>query len=220
MPDAPALRLPRVLRDGDDAAAVDVLHEYFTRKLVKTGYLRTGALWDAWDPSGRRDADRDVFTADDLVAVTLLSVKVPAQGALILLQDKRSELTELLREVGEDRDLADESEAVTVESPVSRLELALTEVHGIGRTTATKLVARKRPRLHPVYDRVIGLQLGTTVDHTEPIRVALREDDRELHRRLIALREQAGLDERVPALRILDVLAWMQGKKYVPNVGA
>ena len=219
MPDAPALRLPRVLRDGDDAAAVDVLREYFTRKLVKTGYLRTGALWDGWDPSGRRDADRDVFTADDLVAVTLLSVKVPAQGALILLQDKRSELTALLREVREDRDLADESEAVTAESPVSRLESALTEVHGIGRTTATKLVARKRPRLHPIYDRVIGLQLGTTVDHTEPIRVALREDDRELHRRLIALREQAGLDERVPALRILDVLAWMQGKKYVPNVG-
>lgn len=211
------IRLPRVLRDGDDAAAVDVLQEYFTRKLVKTGYLRTGALWDAWDPSGRRRDDRDVFTSDDLVAVTLLSVEVPAQGALFLLGDKRTELAALLREVGEDRDLAEEAEPLTEHSPVRRLESTLTEIHGIGRTTASKLVARKRPRLNPIYDRAVGLQLGTTVEHVEPIRVALRADDGELHRRLLDLREQAGLDESVPALRILDVLAWMQGKKYVPR---
>ncbi|EME16637.1 hypothetical protein G419_20140 [Rhodococcus triatomae BKS 15-14] len=211
------MRLPKVLRGEDDAAAVDVLHEYFTRRLVKTGYLRTGALWDTFDPSGRREADRDVVTADDLVAVTLLSVKIPAQGALILLGDRRAELSSLLREVGEDRDLAGESDPLTEESPVSRLEAALTEIHGIGRTTATKLVARKRPRLFPIYDRVIGLQMGTTTSHTEPIRVALRENDGELHRRLAGLRAKAGLAESVPALRILDVLAWMQGKKYTPN---
>ncbi|MGW4481038.1 DUF6308 family protein [Rhodococcus triatomae] len=218
MNDAVTVRLPKVLRGEDDAAAVDVLHEYFTRRLVKTGYLRTGALWDTFDPSGRREADRDVVTADDLVAVTLLSVKIPAQGALILLGDKRAELSSLLREVGEDRDLAGESDPLTEESPVSRLEAALTEIHGIGRTTATKLVARKRPRLFPIYDRVIGLQMGTTTSHTEPIRVALRENDGELHRRLAGLRAKAGLDESVPALRILGVLAWMQGKKYTPNV--
>lgn len=218
MTDSTDLRLPRVLRDGDDAAAVDVLHEYFTRPLVKTGYLRTGAHWDTWDPSGRRDADRDRFTADDLVAVTLLNVKVPAQGALLVLGDRSAELAALLRDVGDDRDLADETAALTEESPVSRLEATLTEIHGIGRTTATKLIARKRPRLHPIYDRVIGLQLGTTTDHTEPIRLALRDNDAELHHRLLTLRERAGLDDRVPALRILDVLAWMQGKKYVPNV--
>ncbi|MFD1814467.1 DUF6308 family protein [Rhodococcus gannanensis] len=218
MSDAVALRLPKVLRDEDDDAAVDVLQEYFTRKLVKTGYLRTGALWDTFDPSGRRDIDRDVVTADDLVAVTLLSVKIPAQGALILLGDKSAELTSLLREVGEDRDLAVESDPITDESPMVRLEAALTEVHGIGRTTATKLVARKRPRLFPIYDRVIGLQLGTTVAHTEPIRAALRENDGALHGWLVELRAKAGFDEGVPALRILDVLAWMQGKKYVPNV--
>lgn len=206
-----------MLRDGDDDAAVDVLQEYFTRKLVKTGYLRTGARWDGWDPSGRRDTDRDEVTADDLVAVTLLSVKIPAQGALLLLGDKRAELSALLREVGQDRDLADEADEFTADSPAGRLETVLTEVHGIGRTTASKLIARKRPRLYPIYDRVVGLQLGTTVAHTEPIRAALRAEDRALHRRLLNLREQAGLDPAIPALRILDVLAWMQGKKYVPR---
>ncbi|MFC9789143.1 DUF6308 family protein [Rhodococcus sp. NPDC127528] len=217
--DALPIRLPRVLRDGDDAAAVDVLQEYFTRKVVKTGYLRTGALWDTWDPSGRRDADRDVFTADDLVAVTLLSVQVPAQGALILLGEKHSELCDLLAEIGPDRDLVDEAEVLTEDAPQWRLETALWEIHGIGRTIASKLIARKRPRLHPVYDEVVGRELGTKGAHLEPMRCALRARDGELHHRLITLRERAGLPESVPAVRILDVLAWMQGKKYLPRTG-
>ncbi|MBM4539033.1 hypothetical protein GS463_08045 [Rhodococcus hoagii] len=82
----------------------------------------------------------------------------------------------------------------------------------IGRTVASKLIARKRPRLFPIYDRVIGEVLDTKQAHLEPVRTALRADDGALQRRLVSLREQAGLDEAVPALRILTVLAWMQLK--------
>ncbi|MFF0815335.1 DUF6308 family protein [Rhodococcus sp. NPDC003318] len=211
------VRLPRVLRDGDDDAAVDVLQEYFTRRVVKTGYLRPGALWDTWDPSGRRAADRDTFTSDDLVAVTLLSVQVPAQGAVALLGEAAPALSALLADVGPDRDLADEDAALTEDAPIVRLETALREVHGIGRITASKLIARKRPRLYPVYDDVIGRELWVRAEYLEPLRRALREDDRALHRRLTDLRDRAGLGDTVPALRVLEVLAWMQGKKYVPR---
>lgn len=209
-----SIRLPRVLRDGDDAGAVDVLQEYFTRPLRKTGYLRTGALWDSWDPSGNRGRDADVFTAEDLVAVTLLSVQVPAQGALFLLGESNASLNALLADVGPDRDLVDEVDPLTPESPVWRLETALREIHGVGRTMASKLIARKRPRLFPIYDDVVGRELGTKVAHLEPVRGALC--DGELHSRLQGLRDLAGLDEVVPAVRILDVLAWMQGKGYKP----
>lgn len=210
----PQIRLPKVLREGDDATAIDILREYFTRSVVKTGHIRTGARWDAWDPSGRRDADADVFTADDLVAVTLLSVRVPAQGAWLLLGERRDEMTGLLAAVGPDRDLVDESDPMTSASPAWQLENALREIHGIGRTIASKLIARKRPRLYPIYDDVVGRQLGTRAAHLEPIRLALREDDGALHGRLLDLRDRAGLDESVPALRVLDVLAWMQGKGF------
>ncbi|MFC4604087.1 DUF6308 family protein [Rhodococcus kronopolitis] len=213
------IRLPKVLREGADAGAIDVLQEYFTRPAVKTGYLRPGALWDTWDPSGRRDADCDVFTTDDLVAATLLSVQVPAQAALILLGDKRPELDALLAEVGADRDLADRDEPLTEQSPQWRLETALTQIHGIGRTTASKLIARKRPRLHPVYDDGVGRELGTRTEHLEAVRSALHENDRALHHRLIRLRDEAGIGETVSALRILEVLARMQGKKYIPRTG-
>ncbi|MDI9917810.1 DUF6308 family protein [Rhodococcus sp. IEGM 1379] len=211
------IRLPRVLRDGDDAGAIDVLQEYFTRKVAKTGYLRTGALWDAWDPSGRREEDVDRLTAEDLVAVTLLSVKVPGQGALILLGEKNAELNKLLVEVGPDRDLASESEELTSDSAAWRLETALWEIHGVGRTIASKLIARKRPRLYPIYDDVVGRELGTKAAHLEPVRFSLHQRNGELHDRLLDLRDRAGLDDVVPAVRILDVLAWMQGKGYKPS---
>ena len=214
MSDDLPIRLPGVLRDGDDAGAIDVLQEYFTRPFVKTGHIRTGARWDSWDPSGRREADVDTFTADDLVAITLLSVQVPAQGAWIMLGEASSELNRLLAAVGPDRDLVDESDTMTPESPVWQLETALREIHGIGRIVASKLIARKRPRLYPIYDDVVGRQLGTKAAHLEPVRLALRDGGGVLHRRLVDLRDRAGLDEAVPAVRILGVLAWMQGKGY------
>ena len=220
------IRLPKVLVADDDGAPVEVLRRYFTEPLVKTGYLRSGARWDTWDSTGTRGRDADTFTADDLVAVTMLSVDVSPDGAQILLRERVDEFGELLGAVGPDRDLADEADELTPESPVCRLEAALWTVPSIGRTGASKLIARKRPRLFPIYDRVIGEVLDTKAGvcgtrstllstqqaHLEPVRTALRADDGALQRRLVSLREQAGLDEAVPALRILTVLAWMQLK--------
>lgn len=206
------IRLPKALVADDDGAAVEVLRRYFTEPLVKTGYLRSGARWDTWDSTGTHGRDADTFTADDLVAVTMLSVDVSPDGAQILLRERVDEFGELLVAVGPDRDLADEADELTPESPVCRLEAALWTVPSIGRTVASKLIARKRPRLFPIYDRVIGEVLDTKQAHLEPVRTALRADDGALQRRLVSLREQAGLDEAVPALRILTVLAWMQLK--------
>ncbi|MBM4525399.1 hypothetical protein GS462_12365 [Rhodococcus hoagii] len=206
------IRLPKALVADDDGAAVEVLRRYFTEPLVKTGYLRSGARWDIWDSTGTRGRDADTFTADDLVAVTMLSVDVSPDGAQILLRERVDEFGKLLVAVGPDRDLADEADELTPESPVCRLEAALWTVPSIGRTVASKLIARKRPRLFPIYDRVIGEVLDTKQAHLEPVRTALRADDGALQRRLVSLREQAGLDEAVPALRILTVLAWMQLK--------
>ncbi|NKS36501.1 hypothetical protein GS488_12630 [Rhodococcus hoagii] len=205
------IRLPKVLASGD-AAAVEVLQDYFRRPWVKTGRLRSGALWDEWDSSGTRARDADVFTADDFVAVTLLSVAVSPDGADILLRERRDEFAELLREVGPDRDLVEEADELTSEWPAWRLETALWTIPSIGRTVASKLIARKRPRLYPIYDRVVGEVLDTRKAHLNPIRQALRDSDRELHHRLVALREQADLPDTIPAVRVLDVLAWMQLK--------
>lgn len=172
--------------------------------------VRRSTLGTAPAP-GSEDVDR--FTADDLVAVTFLSVNVPPRAARLLLRDRVDEFAEMLTAVGPDHDLADHVEPVDSSSPVWRLEAALRGMKlGIGRTTASKLMARKRPRLHPIWDTVIAVVTDTPDYQWEPLRAALQADGHALQRRLQALRETAGLPDQISALRVLDVIAWMEGK--------
>jgi hypothetical protein len=81
-------------------------------------------------------------------------------------------------------------------------------VPGIG--IATKLIARKRPRLYPIWDTVVSEVLGTRGGpHLVPIHTALRTDPN-LRRRIYDARKHAELPQTISELRILDVIAWMQ----------
>ncbi len=82
----------------------------------------------------------------------------------------------------------------------------------VGPTIASKLLARKRPRLRPIYDSVVAGVTDTRARLWEPLRVALRADDFDLYQRLLRLHAAAGLPAEVSALRVLDVIAWLEGK--------
>lgn len=170
-----------------------------------------GRVLDSWATQDRA-ANANRFTADDLVAITFLSVNLKALAAREVLVTRAARFTELLEAVGPDRDLVDEAEELTVDRPIWVLEHELRSIHDIGRTKATKLMARKRPRLVPIYDVVIGRVLNTKMVHREPIRKLLRADGGELHTRLEVIRSKAGLPEDISALRVLDVISWMHGK--------
>lgn len=47
----------------------------------------------------------------------------------------------------------------------------------------------------------------------EPLRARLQEDP-DLHPRLIGLRDKLALPEQVSAVRVFDILAWMEGKGW------
>ena len=199
---------PPLIADSDDDA-VALLRRYYGGTYLDAGCY-TGAYFDSWAPQNRA-ADSNRFTADDLVAVTFLSVAVTANAARDLLVTRVDRFTELLESVGPDRDLVDETEPFTSEAPLWRLEDELRSVGDIGRTIATKLMARKRPRLVPIYDVVVGRVLNTKALHLNPIREALRADDGALDARLRSIRAKAGLPDEISALRVLDVIAWMHG---------
>jgi hypothetical protein len=205
------IRLPDDLREPGDDAAVATLRRYYGPQPGERGFF-TGSLFDTWDSTGTRFADHDRFTADDLVAVTFLSVEVPPVAAELLLRSRARAFAELLAAVKE-RDLASCPEPLGEDSPEWRLDAELKGLPGVGPTTASKLFARKRPRLRPIFDTVVGRELGTETQHWDPIRRALIADDGALHDRLERLRGLAGLPEEVTALRVLDVLAWMQGRR-------
>jgi hypothetical protein len=68
----------------------------------------------------------------------------------------------------------------------------------------------------PVYDDVIGGVTNTTQRQWEPLWCKLNEQDQILHRRLLGLRGTPSVPKSVSPLRILDVLAWLEGKGKYP----
>ena len=207
-----SVQLPAVLDQPDDAAALEVLQRYFRPRLEEARSY-TGSAFGTWDSTGTRAVDINRFSADDLVAVSFLSVSIHPRAAHQLLRSHAEEFSDLLMELGPDRDLVDEEHDLSDGRWVGwRLHDKLLKLHEVGPTRASKLLARKRPRLRPVYDSVVAEVTGTSASLWRPLQQVLRAEDCALHLRLLRLRDGAGLPEQVSALRVWDVLAWMEGK--------
>lgn len=206
-----SLTLPQSLQTDDDAAALRLLERYFGPGGRGSSY--TGALWDSFDPSGCREQDVDRFTSDDLVSLALLSERVPGSAAYALLVADADRFAELLLAVGPDRDLGEQTEVVYDTDAGSQLYAAVRDLPQLGPTRASKLLARKRPRLMPIRDGVVEQVLGLDRQFWEPLRTALRDDHCALDLRLASLRLKAGVAPDVSRIRILDVLAWTEGKQ-------
>ena len=210
------LQLPTALKDEtSDAQALDYLRDYYHGPPGTDAGL-TGSAFDTWDSTQTRSRDADRFTADDLVAITFLSVRVPGLAAQAILRELAQTFTDLLTEIGADRDLVDEPNSLDGDDDWAgwRLRTQLKALDGIGTTTATKLMARKRPRLRPIWDTVVAQVMGAEHHQWEPLRLLLRADGCRLHERLLRLRADAGLPEEVSALRVLDVVAWQEGREH------
>ena len=83
------------------------------------------------------------------------------------------------------------------------------EIDGGQRPAAGKLLARKRPRLLPVYDQAVRCILGRPKSFWLDLRGALRADNHAPHRELMVLRQAADIPASVSALRVCDVVPWM-----------
>ena len=91
---------------------------------------------------------------------------------------------------------------------------ALMALPGVGPTIASKLFARKRPRLRPIYDSVVEEYLGADKNQWDPMRVVLRGQPA-LVKTLEEVRANAKLPlGGIPLLRVLDVICWWEGKGY------
>lgn len=130
------------------------------------------------------------MTADDLIAVQTLSVRIPAQAALDLLEgDLAVRVSKLLSRVPLDIHMVEAEAADLADgSPAHTAWHLLRDQPGIGWVTAGKLLARKRPRLLPVYDQVVRCVLGRPKSLWLDLRAALRVDNWALHHELMALR--------------------------------
>lgn len=177
----------------------------------------TGAHFHELTVAGPSHPDR--FDIADIASLALLSVTL--NGKMAKQLTKRGEETSALeaklsREP--DRDLAGLSaeEIAHLEHPDNGLYQAWKQIgtiHGIGQTRTSKLLARKRPRLVPIWDSVISSVLGLpdTKHYWTAFHTALTMDGGKLDERLGTLAQKAGVAERYSRIRVLDILAWMHG---------
>ena len=101
---------------------------------------------------------RDSFTVDDIVATSLLDVRFGPTAVRALLSSPKVE--EALAAVPDQVPLWEADERTL--GAATTLWRVLRRIDGVGRTRASKLMARKRPHLIPIVDSVIAdaLHLG------------------------------------------------------------
>lgn len=190
---------------------VDDLRRYFGIDLPPGGLAFTGSRFEHLAGGGDRSEVADRITAEDLVAVQTLSVTVPAPVALDILEGPLgARLTGLLHAIPRDINMVDtDADVVADGSPADQAWHLLRDQPDVGWVIAGKLLARKRPQLLPVYDRVVRCAVGRPPSFWLALHTALREDGAALHRQLLELRQVAGVPETVGALRVCDVVVWM-----------
>lgn len=205
------LDLPTELQPGAEDEATGLLQRYFDLSL--DGGYYSGALFERLDGGGDREEVRDKFTGADLIAVKMLSIRVP-QEMVYGIRDHEQSFSDLLRQIPHDLDLVDASvDVISKGSPAWTLWSALNRVHGVGWVVANKLLARKRPRLLPVYDNDVRDLLGSPNGFWSSLHATLRADDGALHNRLVDIRHRAGVGGDISPLRVFDIVCWMAAQR-------
>ena len=118
------------------------------------------------------DNPRREFATGDLLAASLLDVRFQPRAVRALLQPG-SRLCEYLADIRDDRDLWNATDDDL--RPAYALWTEVEKLPGVGATKTSKLLARKRPRLIPVVDRVIRTALPLGDDSWISLRSALQD---------------------------------------------
>lgn len=204
------LTWPKALKDENHDVAVAELRQYFG---LDNGKPFTGASFERLGGGGDRAEVRDLITAEDLVAVSMLSINFPAWSALQILGTDGRKISNLLHQIPTDLDLVDvDPEQINRSWPAWQLWSQLFGVPGVGWVTTNKLLARKRPRLLPVYDSVVRKEVGAPKNYWAALNHDLAAEDKALYRQLLAIRDAAGLEDDISALRIFDIVTWKIGR--------
>jgi Family of unknown function (DUF6308) len=151
---------------------------------------------------------------DDLLAITMLDVSVRPRGIRRLIFDTSvsAEITCLLEVIPPDVDIWTGGDHLASRGKAWELSALLQRKgDGIAAVTAGKLLSRKRPRLIPILDRVVGKIIAVKTHEQWDFFVSYLSDP-ERRSRLDAM-NPANLDPGVSTLRILDVSLWMWGSE-------
>lgn len=194
-----------VYGDLRQAAAVNV-GRYFNTDLYP------GGRFERLDGGGDRADVAHQFTASDVTAVRCLGTDIKPVSAIAILETHAGRLSALLRRIPH-TPLYDapksEIDASSAAATLAKMLISDDFPH-LGRMSATKLLARKRPHLLPCYDIVVGRVLGKPRDITHCLHDWFRSDS-ERTKSLAAIRDEIHGVSDISLLRILDAAIWTHG---------
>lgn len=210
-----------------------VRHDELVERLVRYYDPDGGFSGREFDPSDASQlSEHGHVTEGDLASLAKLSVtlKEPARSEL-LRGETHERLEELLLNIAVNQDLHSfESNPLTPDSAAWQAWNILVvrgskseNMKGFGAVRASKLLARKRPHLIPIYDQVIGCVFGfkTPAGHWQWMYETLIANDYELVNRLKLLRVDGAAAipriSQISLLRILDVVVWMDHQSVHPT---
>jgi len=200
--------------------SLDSLRTYFGTT-TWTAQPYTGAYFDTFASCQNDLATAYKITAEDLVSVSFLSVHVPPMAARGILQNRADEISALLKNIDPQLQIQSVTEAThdSVFGPGSPAQKLWSILRGkkdggwdVGPTITSKIMARKRPHLIPIWDSVLKSVTGQPDDRNQ-WNIWRQEMARsgDLLEFLEGVRQEAGVPE-IPLLRVLDVILWMSGQ--------
>lgn len=220
------------LRSTSESLPTDLTHPGERRvRFSPSGALKTyfhgtprqfsGSLFDSIGGGGDRLDIENQITREDVLAVAAVNAPVPAAVASLLLNEPASgRLVTWLRQLPTDIDLWDAEDdtlaiATKAWNEIRTVHEAGTTSSADGGFAATKLLARKRPRLIPLYDETVRsvVYLVEGASWWFSLRDAMRVDgeDNEVRFRVGAAMLEADVNY-VSVLRGLDVILWSYAK--------
>jgi hypothetical protein len=207
-------RVPAIFESALAPLAAALLRDYYTGT-VDGRPAFTGARFETLGGRWNDPSCADRFTAGDLAAVSCLSVNVPGAATIRILETQADAINRLLTampRIGAPLWEVAESVIGPGSAAVELWWLLRNGRDGLGRTTTSKLMARKRADLIPIYDSVVGsvLRLADAGGHWETMRsmMVTNLDGEPFHRRLTAMAADAGLSPLIAPLRVFDVVVW------------
>ena len=190
----------------------DALSTYFHG----TSRQFSGSLFDSIGGGGDRPEVEDRITSEDVLAVAAVNAAMPAVVTNQLLSEPLSgRLTAHLRQLATDIDLWDAEDGVLAVAAEAFEQIRsiqpVVSGYGGGWAAANKLLARKRPRLIPLYDtkvrRVADLADGASWWHSLRHAMQVDGEDNEVRYRVCMAMRDADTGY-VSVLRGLDVILW------------
>ena len=195
------------LQEAEGSHAKSSLEAYFYKQAF------TGSSFETF--CGK---DHYKFTAEDIVAVSMLSVNIPPSASRWILGAGQRRLVELLQDIDPYLSIESPEADLTKDHTAWKLWKEIHELWGVGETKTSKLLAAKRPLLFPIFDRHVAKALRLSPDHYwQRWQIFMRSQDGK-ETKLIIKQIAQDLDKpHLSTLRLLDIVIWMQqhGHKFI-----